>query len=59
MIILNKLASALGRRDETPNQELAKHIASKNGKKAVAELIENLNNKNKNQRSETILIKIE
>lgn len=54
MTILNKLASSLGRRDEKPNQELAKLIAAKNDKKAVKELVENLNNKNKEIQSDCI-----
>lgn len=47
MSILPKLASSLNRRDEVPNQELAKQIAKTSNAKAVAELVENLNNKNK------------
>lgn len=54
MSVLAKLASALGRRDEEPNIELAKKIASGNDKKAVKELVENLNNKNKNIRHDCI-----
>ena len=46
MTILDKLASALNRSDEAPNQELAKQIATKNDRNAVKELIENLTNKN-------------
>lgn len=47
MSVLNKLASALGRRDEVPNQELAKQIAAKKDKAAVQELVDHLANKNK------------
>lgn len=47
MSIIDQLAYSLGRRDEVPNQELAKIIAKKKDKKAVKELIENLSNKNK------------
>lgn len=47
MSILNKLASALGRRDEVPNRELAKALAKKPDAKAMKELVENLHNKNK------------
>jgi uncharacterized protein YfcZ (UPF0381/DUF406 family) len=54
MSILPKLASALGRRDEIPNQQLAAEIVKKNDKKAVTELIENLNNKNKQIKSDCI-----
>lgn len=47
MSILQYLSTSLDRRDEVPNQELAKQIAEKKDKKAVQELIENLKNKNK------------
>jgi hypothetical protein len=42
--VLNKLASSIGRRDEVPNQELAKEIIRSRDKKAVKELVENLSN---------------
>ena len=42
MSILSKLASSLNRKDEVPNQELAKVIVAKADKKAVQELIEHL-----------------
>lgn len=45
MSVITQLASSLHHRDEAPNEELAKAIAAKNDKKAVQELIENLNNK--------------
>jgi hypothetical protein len=35
MSILNKLASSLNRRDEVPNQELAKQIAKASDAKAM------------------------
>jgi len=56
MSILDKLASSLGRRDEGPNQELAKKITTTKDKKAVKELIENLNNKNKDIQSDCIKV---
>jgi HEAT repeat protein len=56
MSILNKLASALDRRDEVPNQELAKQIAAKKDKDAVKELVENLSNKNKDIQSDCIKV---
>ena len=43
--IIEKLASSLNRRDEVPNQELAKEIVLSKNKKAVKELIDNLSNK--------------
>ncbi|GAB5474168.1 MAG: hypothetical protein Mars2KO_22670 [Maribacter sp.] len=43
--IIANLASSLNRRDEAPNQELAKEIMLSKNKKAVKELVENLSNK--------------
>ncbi|MES2652740.1 MAG: hypothetical protein V4663_13445 [Bacteroidota bacterium] len=54
MTILNSLASALNRRDEIPNQELAKNIAEADNKLAVKELVKNLENKDKNIQSDCI-----
>ncbi len=45
MSIIEKLASSLNRRDELPNQELAKEIVLSKNKKAIKELVENLSNK--------------
>ena len=56
MSILSKLASALSRKDEIPNQELAKQIASKVDKKSIQELVENLNNKSKAIQSDCIKV---
>ena len=42
MSIINRLASSQGRRDNVPNQELAKEIADSNDKKSVLELIETM-----------------
>ncbi len=56
MSIIDKLATSLSRRDEVPNQELAAAIAAKNDKKAVAELVENLANKNKAIRYDCIKV---
>ena len=53
MSVLPKLASSLGRRDEVPNQELAAAIAKAKNKTAIAELVENLANKNKAIASKT------
>lgn len=54
MTVINQLASSLGRRDEVPNQELAKQIAANNDKNAVAELIAGLEHKNKDIQSDCI-----
>jgi hypothetical protein len=56
MTILNKLATALNRRDEVPNQELAQEIVKKNDKSAVKELVENLANKNKDIQNDCIKV---
>ncbi len=56
MTVIDKLATLLNRRDEIPNQELAKQIANSNDKNAVRELMENLNNKNKDIQSDCIKV---
>lgn len=56
MSIIDKLASSLGRRDEVPNQELAKKIAAKKDKKSVKELVEHLNNKSKDIQNDCIKV---
>ena len=56
MSILNKLASALDRRDELPNEELAKQIADKNDNEAVKELVANLSNKSKDIQTDCIKV---
>lgn len=47
MSVLDELATALGRRDEVPNQELAQRIVRERNASAVKELVENLEHKNK------------
>jgi hypothetical protein len=56
MSIINKLATSLNRRDEIPNQELAKQIAGDNDKHALNELFELLNGKNKAIQSDCIKV---
>ena len=56
MTIIDKLATSLNRRDEIPNQELAKQIANRNDKGSVKELFEHLSNKNKNIQSDCIKV---
>jgi hypothetical protein len=56
MSIVNKLATSLNRRDEVPNQELAKQIAKTNNAKAIKELVENLSCKNKDIQSDCIKV---
>jgi hypothetical protein len=47
MTVIDKLATSLGRRDEVPNQQLAKEIADSKDTNAVKELVDNLKNKSK------------
>ena len=47
MSVLGQLATALGRRDEVPNQELAQRIVREGNTAAVQELVENLEHQNK------------
>jgi hypothetical protein len=54
--VLEKLASALNRRDEVPNQELARVIVRERNASAVQELVENLNHKNKGIQSDCIKV---
>lgn len=56
MSAIGQLASSLNRRDEVPNQELANAILSSNNKKAVKELVENLQNKSKDVQSDCIKV---
>jgi hypothetical protein len=56
MSVITKLASSLGRRDEAPNQALAEQTVEKADSRAVAELVDNLANKNKNIQSDCIKV---
>jgi uncharacterized protein YfcZ (UPF0381/DUF406 family) len=56
MSVISKLATSLNRRDEIPNQQLAKQIAAANNKKAVKELVEHLKNKNKDIQNDCIKV---
>ncbi len=56
MSVLNKLATALNRRDEVPNQELAQVILRKKDQGAIKELIENLTNKDKSIQGDCIKV---
>jgi hypothetical protein len=56
MSVIEKLASSLNRRDEVPNQELAEEIAVKKDKRAVKELVENLNHKSKDIQNDCIKV---
>ncbi|MFC3746081.1 hypothetical protein [Paenibacillus sp. GCM10012306] len=56
MTIIDKLATLLNRKDEGPNQELAKYIADREDKEAVKELVDNLHNSDKNIQSDCIKV---
>jgi len=56
MSVLNRLASSLGRRDEVPNQELARDLAAKKDKAAIREIAGNLWNKDKNIQADCIKV---
>src|SRR5215510_2886233 len=56
MSVLNRLAHALNRRDEVPNQELARDLATKKDKKGIREIAENLWNKDKNIQADCIKV---
>src|SRR2546426_9016368 len=56
MTIIDKLASSLNRRDEVPNQKLAKQIVDRNDEKAVEELVGNLTNEEREIQSDCIKV---
>ena len=56
MRVVDQLASALGRRDEVPNQELAVKIAASKDKQGVKELIEHLGAKSKDIQNDCIKV---
>ena len=56
MSVLDKLAHSLGRRDEVPNQELARELAAKKDKKGIREIADNLWNKDKNIQADCIKV---
>jgi len=56
MSVLNKLASSVGVRNTEPNKELALELIKSKDKKAIKELVANLNNKDKNIQSDCIKV---
>ena len=56
MSIINRLASIQNRRDEVPNQELARDLAAKKDKAGIREIAENLWNKDKNIQADCIKV---
>ncbi|MFQ5652791.1 MAG: hypothetical protein ACE5IY_22900 [bacterium] len=53
---LNKIATFQNRRDEVPNQELAKRLAETKDKKGIREIAENLWHENKNVQSDCLKV---
>ena len=56
MPILNKIAYFQNRRDEAPNQDLARELAETENRKGIQEIAENLWNKNKNVQSDCLKV---
>ncbi len=56
MSVISKLAHSLGRRDEVPNQLLAKEIVKNNDKAAVKELVDHLYHKSKDIQNDCIKV---
>ena len=56
MSVTDKLAHSLGRRDEVPNQELARDLAEKKDQKGIREVAENLWNTDKNIQADCIKV---
>ncbi len=56
MSILEKIAFYQNRRDEVPNQLLAKELAETKNIEGIREITENLGNKNKNVRSDCLKV---
>jgi len=56
MSALNRIAFYRNRRDEVPNQELARELAEKADKEGIREIAQNLNNKNKSVQSDCLKV---
>jgi hypothetical protein len=56
MSVLNRLASSLDRRDEIPNQELARELSARKDKAGIREVADNLWNKDKNIQADCIKV---
>lgn len=54
--VLSRLASSQNRRDEAPNQELARDLAAQKDKAGIREVAENLWNKDKNIQADCIKV---
>ncbi len=56
MSVLNRIAYYQERRDEVPNQELARDLAGKKDRKGIREIAENLWNENQNVQSDCLKV---
>jgi len=56
MSILNRIAHFQNRRDEVPNQELARELAEKKDREGIREIAENLWNKDKNVQADCVKV---
>jgi hypothetical protein len=56
MSVIPRLATSLGRRDEVPNQELARDLAAQKDKAGIREIAENLWNRDKNIQADCIKV---
>jgi hypothetical protein len=56
MSVLNRIAHLQKRRDEVPNQELARDLATRKDEAGIREIAENLWNKDKNIRADCIKV---
>ena len=59
MSVLDKLAHAQGRRDEVPNQELAKELAANRDDEGIKAIIDGLNHKERNIQNDCIKVAYE
>jgi len=56
MSVLNKIAYFQNRRDEVPNQELARELAETKNEKGIQEIAENLGHENQNIQSDCLKV---
>jgi hypothetical protein len=56
MSVLSRLASAQGQRSDLPNQALARELAAGKDKKAIREVAQNLQNKDRNIQSDCLKV---
>jgi hypothetical protein len=56
MSVLARLASSLGRRDEVPNQELARELVASKDKRGIEEIARNLWNRDRNIQADCIKV---